>query len=73
MNTSFKTAAWAFTAWAASVPLGANAAPLKVFACEPEWAALTQELAGDKASVYTATHGLQDPHQVQARRSHAGR
>lgn len=69
MNTSFKTAAWAFTAWAASVPLGANAAPLKVFACEPEWAALTQELAGDKASVYTATHALQDPHQVQARPS----
>lgn len=69
MNTSFKTAAWAFTAWAASVPLGANAAPLKVFACEPEWAALTQELTGDKASVYTATHALQDPHQVQARPS----
>ena len=41
-------------------------AALNVFACEPEWAALTQELAGDKASIYTATGPLQDPHQVQA-------
>ena len=42
---------------------------LKVFACEPEWGALARELAGDKASVYTATHALQDPHQIQARPS----
>jgi zinc/manganese transport system substrate-binding protein len=28
-------------------------AALNVFACEPEWAALTQQLAGDKASIYT--------------------
>lgn len=44
-------------------------ASLNVFACEPEWAALTQLLAGDKASIYTATGALQDPHQVQARPS----
>ena len=44
-------------------------ATLNVFACEPEWAALTQQLAGDKASIYTATGPLQDPHQVQARPS----
>jgi len=44
-------------------------AALSVFACEPEWAALIQQLAGDKASVYTATGPLQDPHQVQARPS----
>ena len=50
--------------------LSSNAhAALNVFACEPEWAALTQELAGDKASIYTATGPLQDPHQVQARPS----
>ncbi len=42
---------------------------LKVFACEPEWAALTKELAGDQASIYTATNALQDPHQVQAKPS----
>ena len=44
-------------------------AALNVFACEPEWAALTQQLAGDQASIYTATGALQDPHQVQARPS----
>ncbi|MGA8863117.1 MAG: zinc ABC transporter substrate-binding protein [Gallionella sp.] len=44
-------------------------AALNVFACEPEWAALTQQLAGDKANIYTATGPLQDPHQVQARPS----
>jgi zinc/manganese transport system substrate-binding protein len=47
---------------------GAEAA-IKVLACEPEWGALVQELAGDKASVYTATTGLQDPHHIQARPS----
>jgi len=44
-------------------------AALNVFACEPEWAALTQQLAGDKASIYTATGALQDPHRVEARPS----
>jgi zinc/manganese transport system substrate-binding protein len=44
-------------------------AALNVFACEPEWAALTQELAGDKASLYTATSALQDPHRIEARPS----
>ena len=44
-------------------------AALNVFACEPEWAALTQELAGDKASLYTATRALQDPHRIEARPS----
>jgi zinc/manganese transport system substrate-binding protein len=50
--------------------LSSNAhAALNVFACEPEWAALTQQLAGDKANIYTATAALQDPHQIQARPS----
>lgn len=44
-------------------------AALNVFACEPEWAALTQQLAGDKAAIYTATGALQDPHRVEARPS----
>jgi zinc/manganese transport system substrate-binding protein len=44
-------------------------AALNVFACEPEWAALTQELAGDQANIYTATGALQDPHRVEARPS----
>jgi zinc/manganese transport system substrate-binding protein len=42
-------------------------ANLNVFACEPEWAALSTEIGGDKVSVYAATSGLQDPHQIQAR------
>lgn len=67
MNTSFQAAALAFTALTATSAMAA--APIKVFACEPEWAALTQELAGERASVYTATHALQDPHQVQAKPS----
>jgi zinc/manganese transport system substrate-binding protein len=45
------------------------AAALKVFACEPEWGALAQEIGGDKLDVYTATTALQDPHQIQARPS----
>lgn len=44
-------------------------AALNVFACEPEWGALAQELGGDKVSVYVATTGLQDPHHIQARPS----
>lgn len=44
-------------------------AALNVFACEPEWAALTQLLAGDLVSVYTATGALQDPHRIEARPS----
>lgn len=52
----------------AAVALPAQAA-LNIFACEPEWAALAQELAGDKASIYAATNALQDPHHVEARPS----
>jgi zinc/manganese transport system substrate-binding protein len=44
-------------------------ASLHVFACEPEWAALAQELGGDAVSVYTATTAFQDPHHIQARPS----
>jgi len=46
-----------------------SAAALRVFACEPEWAALVGELAGDKVKVDTATRPSQDPHYVQARPS----
>ncbi|HMC45759.1 MAG TPA: zinc ABC transporter substrate-binding protein [Caballeronia sp.] len=44
-------------------------AQLKVLACEPEWGALTQELGGDKVSIYNATTALQDPHHIEARPS----
>jgi len=48
---------------------GSAHAKLSVFACEPEWAALTEELAGEHAKVFAATHAGQDPHYVQARPS----
>src|SRR3954466_4402553 len=47
---------------------GASAA-LNVFACEPEWASLAQELGGDKVSVTSATTAKQDPHRIEARPS----
>lgn len=48
---------------------GLARAEIDVFACEPEWGALVAEIAGDKARVYTATTGLQDPHRAEARPS----
>jgi zinc/manganese transport system substrate-binding protein len=39
-----------------------------VFACEPEWAALTRVLL-PKATVHVATHAGQDPHHIEARPS----
>lgn len=57
----------------AALVLAAIASPahanLNVFACEPEWAALAEEIGGDRVSIYTATTGGQDPHLVQARPS----
>ena len=44
-------------------------AALRVFACEPEWGALAQELGGPLVEVSVATSALQDPHQIQARPS----
>ena len=44
-------------------------AGIRVFACEPEWAALIEELAGDQANTYTATTAMQDVHHIQARPS----
>lgn len=65
MHTILKTL---FLMALATLALPAQAA-LNIFACEPEWAALAQELAGDKASIYAATSALQDPHHVEARPS----
>lgn len=48
---------------------GAAQAALAVFACEPEWGALVQELGGERVSVYTATTARQDPHRIEARPS----
>jgi zinc/manganese transport system substrate-binding protein len=42
---------------------------VRIFACEPEWEALAKILGGHYVQVFSATKGLQDPHQVQARPS----
>lgn len=48
-------------------PLTANA--LNVFACEPEWGALIEELAGETVELAVATTAFQDPHRLQAKPS----
>jgi len=47
----------------------AGFAKLNVFTCEPEWAAMATEIGGDKIKAFSATHGKQDPHYIQARPS----
>ena len=56
----------AFFALAALAATPATAA-LNVLACEPEWASLVLELAGDRAEVSSATTARQDPHRIEAR------
>ena len=72
--TSFFTTTFrrwpAFALAAMALALGSPAhAALRVFACEPEWGALAQELGGDLVDVSVATSALQDPHQIQAKPS----
>ncbi len=52
----------------AALALPAQAA-LNVLATVPEWAALAQEIGGDKVRVASATTALQDPHHIDARPS----
>jgi zinc/manganese transport system substrate-binding protein len=51
---------------AAAAAASAPALAVTVFACEPEWAALTRELL-PQATVHVATHAGQDPHHIEAR------
>ncbi len=44
-------------------------AKFNIFTCEPEWASLASEIGKDKIKVFSATHGKQDPHFIQARPS----
>jgi zinc/manganese transport system substrate-binding protein len=44
-------------------------AELRVFACEPEWAALAEEIGGPLVEAHSATTALQDPNYIQARPS----
>ncbi len=53
---------------ALGLSLCGQAQAFTVFACEPEWAALTRVLL-PKATVHVATHAGQDPHHIEARPS----
>lgn len=44
-------------------------AALNVFACEPEWASLADELGGERVNSFSATTAFQDPHHIEARPS----
>ena len=44
-------------------------ADLEIFTCEPEWAALAEEIGGEHVSAYSATTAFVDPHYIQARPS----
>lgn len=66
MNALFKWAALLLPGLALALPAQAK---LAVFACEPEWAALAQEMGGDQVAVFSATTAAQDPHHIQARPS----
>ena len=65
MTSLFKGLLLALAALAAAPAQAA----LNVVTCEPEWAALVKELAGDKANVSSTTTALQDPHHIEARPS----
>jgi zinc/manganese transport system substrate-binding protein len=54
---------------AAALASNPTQAKLRVFACEPEWASMLAELAGDKVDVDVATNALQDVHQIEAKPS----
>ena len=42
---------------------------IQVFACEPEWASLAEEIGGSKVKTFSATHAQQNPHFIRARPS----
>lgn len=50
----------------AGLMFSASAGAFTVFACEPEWAALTRTLL-PTARLHVATHAGQDPHHIEAR------
>lgn len=49
-------------------PAVSSAGPaVSVFACEPEWASLAEEIGGERVKAFSATHAMQDPHYIRAR------
>jgi zinc/manganese transport system substrate-binding protein len=64
---NLKTLAVCFCLLITAAP--AAKAALRVFACEPEWAALAEEIGGDAIKAESATQSMQDPHYIEARPS----
>ena len=69
MKKVLPAAALAAALFSLTVPTSPATAEVRVFACEPEWAALAEAVGGADAVVYSATHGRQDPHYIRARPS----
>ena len=44
-------------------------AKVNVFACEPEWKSLSEEIGGDYIEAFSATTAQQDPHYIRAKPS----
>ena len=63
-----RTALAAALAAALLSPAAADA-QVRILACEPEWAALAEEIGGGDVVVHSATHGRQDAHYIRARPS----
>ncbi len=68
MNDKTKVILRLFAVWPLLMVSQASA-QMNIFACEPEWAALAEELGGEKLTIYSATTAMQDPHHIQARPS----
>ena len=69
MNRTLLAAVAAAVALAGAALAPTAHAEVRVFACEPEWAALAEAVGGDAVVVHSATHGRQDAHHVRARPS----
>lgn len=52
-----------------AAPTSAYADKVNVFACAPEWGALTQEIGGEHVDIYTASKANQDIHHMRAKPS----
>jgi zinc/manganese transport system substrate-binding protein len=69
-GTSFKDARMIrLTALLLAMLAPCSATAVEVFACEPEWASLMEELAGSNATITVATTAFQNPHGLQAKPS----
>lgn len=66
---SFVRSLFLGSALALAAMTNSASAKISVFACEPEWGALAEEIGGDMVKVRNATNALQDAHFISARPS----